>query len=90
MPASVYKKLRIFSNTKMFGSRNKTISFDEQLAHHKLIVGMVGLPARGKSYTSKKIVRYLSWIGLQAKVFNIGDYRRQVAGKECTADFFDP
>lgn len=51
---------------------------------------MVGLPARGKSFISQKIVRYLSWLSIQAKCFNVGNYRRQHAGAEQpNADFFD-
>ncbi|XP_069678401.1 6-phosphofructo-2-kinase/fructose-2,6-bisphosphatase 4-like [Periplaneta americana] len=40
------------------------------------IVAMVGLPARGKTYISKKLCRYLNWIGFRTKVFNLGEYRR--------------
>jgi hypothetical protein len=28
---------------------------------------MVGLPARGKTYMSKKLTRYLNWIGIRTK-----------------------
>lgn len=28
---------------------------------------MVGLPARGKTYISKKLARYLNWIGVTTK-----------------------
>lgn len=28
---------------------------------------MVGLPARGKTYISKKLTRYLNWIGMPTK-----------------------
>jgi len=31
------------------------------------VVIMVGLPARGKTYMSKKLTRYLNWIGLDTK-----------------------
>jgi len=31
------------------------------------VVVMVGLPARGKTYMSKKLTRYLNWIGLESK-----------------------
>ncbi|KAH8057244.1 6-phosphofructo-2-kinase [Aureococcus anophagefferens] len=41
-----------------FGSKNK------------LVVAMVGLPARGKSYLVKMLVRYLSWIGFPTRIFN--------------------
>ncbi|KAI9504173.1 6-phosphofructo-2-kinase-domain-containing protein [Coemansia spiralis] len=59
---------------------------------------MVGLPARGKSYIVKKLKRYLSWLGFQTKIFNVGD-RRRLAGsiddyEECathhSSTFFDP
>ncbi|KAJ1674719.1 6-phosphofructo-2-kinase [Spiromyces aspiralis] len=46
---------------------------------HKLVVVMVGLPARGKSYIVKKLKRYLSWLGFNTKIFNVGDRRRRVA-----------
>ena len=36
---------------------------------------MVGLPARGKTYMSKKLARYLNWNGINTKVFNAGEYR---------------
>jgi adenylylsulfate kinase-like enzyme len=29
----------------------------------KIIISMVGLPARGKSYISKKLCKYLIWLG---------------------------
>ncbi|KAI9591325.1 6-phosphofructo-2-kinase-domain-containing protein [Syncephalis fuscata] len=43
----------------------------------KLVVVMVGLPARGKSYIVKKLKRYLSWLGFDAKIFNVGNRRRR-------------
>ncbi len=43
-----------------------------------LVIAMVGLPARGKSYLVKMVMRYLKWTGFEAKVFNVGSYRRQV------------
>lgn len=55
----------------------------------KLIIGMIGLPARGKSYISKKLVRMLNWAGFNSKVFNIGIYRRQLVGTDCGANFFN-
>ena len=32
------------------------------------VIAMVGLPARGKTYISKKLKRYLNWIGVDTKV----------------------
>ena len=32
------------------------------------VIAMVGLPARGKTYISKKLTRYLNWTGINTKV----------------------
>ncbi|OQR91584.1 fructose-2,6-bisphosphate 2-phosphatase [Achlya hypogyna] len=56
----------------------------------KLVVVMVGLPGRGKSYMARKVARYLNWINYATRVFNIGNYRRKLLGAEHGADFFDP
>ncbi|KAG0326680.1 hypothetical protein BGZ99_009178 [Dissophora globulifera] len=50
----------------------------------------VGLPARGKTHVSRSLCRYLRWIGVQTKVFSVGNYRRQIVGVEVTNDFFSP
>ncbi len=55
-----------------------------------LLVGMVGLPARGKSYIAKKIARYLQWLGYGSKILNLGQYRRKLVGADAPAEFFDP
>ena len=55
----------------------------------KLIIIMVGLPARGKSYTAHKILRYFKWIGYTTKIFNVGDMRRNILGGFQNASFFD-
>ena len=55
------------------------------VAPEKVIIGMVGcmfillclVPARGKSYISKKIYRYLNWLDFNTQVFNIGNFRRK-------------
>jgi broad specificity phosphatase PhoE/adenylylsulfate kinase-like enzyme len=56
----------------------------------KLALVMVGLPARGKSYTARKIERYLSWLGYRTRVFNVGEYRRARVGTHMRHAFFDP
>ncbi|RPA86203.1 bifunctional 6-phosphofructo-2-kinase/fructose-2,6-bisphosphate 2-phosphatase [Ascobolus immersus RN42] len=48
-----------------------------QVEDVRIVVVMVGLPARGKSLIAQKIVRYLSWLSIYAKAFNVGSYRRQ-------------
>jgi 6-phosphofructo-2-kinase len=45
----------------------------------KLVIVMVGLPARGKSYITKKLARYLNWLQHDTKIFNVGEKRRVVA-----------
>lgn len=56
----------------------------------RLALVMVGLPARGKSYTARKLSRYLSWLGYATRVFNVGEYRRAKLGAQMNHDFFDP
>ena len=55
------------------------------------VIALVGLPARGKTYISYKLCRYLNWIGIKTRAFNVGEYRRQACDfeKEGKADFFD-
>lgn len=65
----------------------------------KIVVAMVGLPARGKSYLSNKLQRYLKWLEFEVKVFNVGQHRREKYKKmaqesgwkeDQSANFFDP
>lgn len=42
----------------------------------KLVIVMVGLPARGKSYITRKLRRYLSWQQHNTAIFNVGNRRR--------------
>lgn len=44
------------------------------------MIVMVGLPARGKSYITKKITRYLNWLQHDTKIFNVGERRRMATG----------
>lgn len=44
----------------------------------KLVIVCVGLPARGKSYITKKLQRYLNWMQYNTKIFNVGNTRRQL------------
>ncbi|CAB1336647.1 unnamed protein product [Coregonus sp. 'balchen'] len=52
------------------------------------LIVMVGLPARGKTYISKKLTRYLNWIGVPTKVFNLGQYRREAVQSYKSFEFF--
>lgn len=46
-------------------------------AGSKLVIVMVGLPARGKSYITNKLTRYLNWLQHECRVFNVGNTRRK-------------
>uniref|UniRef100_G3TWR6 6-phosphofructo-2-kinase/fructose-2,6-biphosphatase 3 n=1 Tax=Loxodonta africana TaxID=9785 RepID=G3TWR6_LOXAF len=61
-----------------------------KLTNSPTVIVMVGLPARGKTYISKKLTRYLNWIGVPTKVFNVGEYRREAVKKYSSYDFFRP
>ncbi|XP_073001703.1 6-phosphofructo-2-kinase/fructose-2,6-bisphosphatase-like isoform X2 [Typha latifolia] len=53
-----------------------------------LAIVLVGLPARGKTFTAAKLTRYLRWLGHETKHFNVGKYRRLKHGMNQSADFF--
>ena len=42
------------------------------------VIVMVGLPARGKTYISRLLYMYLNWIGVDTRVFNLGEYRYDI------------
>ena len=48
-----------------------------KVAREALLIVMVGLPARGKSYISHMIIRYLTWTGFPVRMFNVGQLRRE-------------
>jgi hypothetical protein len=84
---------RRFGHTRVMSLQNFSItgtsSVNSQSAHRLLLV-MVGLPARGKSFIARKLCRYLNWLGCSCKVFNLGSYRRQCIGDFQSHDFFRP
>jgi len=73
-----------------FESNEKPIQDPAVFTTRKLVVVMVGLPARGKTHTAKSLERYLTWLGFSTRVFNVGEHRRETVGTEMRADFFDP
>ncbi|CZT07463.1 probable 6-phosphofructo-2-kinase/fructose-2,6-biphosphatase 3 [Rhynchosporium agropyri] len=68
------------------GMTRSRVSPDGKIAQRdvgaKLVVIMVGLPARGKSYITKKLHRYLSWQQYDCEIFNVGSRRRTAAGPQ--------
>ncbi|GES66640.1 6-phosphofructo-2-kinase 1 [Aspergillus terreus] len=67
------------------GLTKSKVSPDGRIAQRdvgsKLVIVMVGLPARGKSYITKKLARYLNWLQHDTEIFNVGERRRVAAGK---------
>jgi len=55
----------------------------------RLVIVLVGLPGRGKSFIARKLQNFVTWRGSECKVFNVGKYRRTAADGACGADFFD-
>ena len=65
----------------------------------KLVLVLVGLPARGKSFIGVKLQRFLSWRGWETRTFSVGAARRSVGaaggstgggrGAHTAASFFD-
>jgi len=73
---------------------SETLDADEQLLHlndgAKLIICMVGKPARGKSFMAAKIQRYSEWLGYRARHIETVSVRRKLFGKVEPDDFFNP
>ncbi|PSN67868.1 bifunctional 6-phosphofructo-2-kinase/fructose-2,6-bisphosphate 2-phosphatase [Corynespora cassiicola Philippines] len=65
------------------GLTKSKVSPDGKIAQRdvgsKLVIVMVGLPARGKSYITKKMTRYLNWLQHDTRIFNVGERRRVAA-----------
>jgi adenylate kinase family enzyme len=54
------------------------------------LVILVGLPASGKSFLAQKLAGFLERVGIVARVFNLGEYRRRLSDlTEFDAKFFD-
>mmetsp|Transcript_13031 Transcript_13031/g.30419 ORF Transcript_13031/g.30419 Transcript_13031/m.30419 type:complete len:604 (+) Transcript_13031:266-2077(+) len=54
----------------------------------RLVIVLVGLPARGKSFVARKLLSFVEWHGSHCKIFNVGRYRRKASGGACDANFF--
>ena len=54
-----------------------------------VVVAMVGLPARGKSYISSSIVHFFTFLGCPVRLFNAGNKRRTLGMAGAASSFFD-
>uniref|UniRef100_A0A673G661 6-phosphofructo-2-kinase domain-containing protein n=1 Tax=Sinocyclocheilus rhinocerous TaxID=307959 RepID=A0A673G661_9TELE len=43
------------------------IAWASYMTNSPTVIVLIGLPARGKTYISKKLTRYLNWIGVPTK-----------------------
>ncbi|KAG7221600.1 hypothetical protein INR49_017131 [Caranx melampygus] len=71
-----------------FRANEKKCSWASYMTNSPTVIVMIGLPARGKTYMAKKLTRYLNWIGVPTKVFNLGVYRREAVKSYKSYDFF--
>mmetsp|Transcript_21010 Transcript_21010/g.74709 ORF Transcript_21010/g.74709 Transcript_21010/m.74709 type:complete len:534 (-) Transcript_21010:38-1639(-) len=56
----------------------------------KIVILMVGLPARGKTYVARRVQRYFTFFhDATVRIFNIGDYRRSMSGNHHAATWFE-
>ncbi|CAK7309684.1 6-phosphofructo-2-kinase/fructose-2,6-bisphosphatase 2 [Vulpes lagopus] len=76
------------TKTSSLRMSEKKCSWASYMTNSPTLIVMIGLPARGKTYVSKKLTRYLNWIGVPTKVFNLGVYRREAVKSYKSYDFF--
>ncbi|CAO3632707.1 unnamed protein product [Cunninghamella blakesleeana] len=55
----------------------------------KLACILVGLPARGKTFISYKVSRYLQWLGIQTKVFDEVEYFEKTTGSNTSQELLN-
>ncbi|CAD7933544.1 unnamed protein product [Amoebophrya sp. A25] len=69
--------------------RSMVMRFTHTPDARQLIFVMVGLPARGKSFIALQLKRFMSWRGIETKVFNVGNFRRATETGVQDASYFD-
>eukprot|EP00755_Sulcionema_specki_P014427 Sspe_Gene.56628::Locus_31138_Transcript_1_2_Confidence_0.667_Length_1850::g.56628::m.56628/K01103/PFKFB3; 6-phosphofructo-2-kinase / fructose-2,6-biphosphatase 3&\ len=84
----VEQQLSHHSEGRIGPSATSGFEATQKFTGRPLAIVTVGLPGRGKSYITRRICRYLNWLGLKTSVFLMQGYRRQFAqGSE--PEFFD-
>ncbi|GJD12608.1 6-phosphofructo-2-kinase/fructose-2,6-bisphosphatase [Galdieria sulphuraria] len=87
---AAFVSMPLSSNNTEEDSSSEEESESKSFPMKKLAIVMVGLPARGKTHIARYIARYLNWVGRATRVFNVGNYRREILGASQPAEFFDP
>ncbi|KAF0686634.1 Aste57867_21581 [Aphanomyces stellatus] len=78
------------------GGHRSTLSYPATMAGNaqqrngKLLIVLVGLPGRGKTFIGHILARHLTWMGHATSVFNVSEYRRDMVGAEKKHNFWDP
>lgn len=86
VPAAAERRLTRENSRPLFSERKQFTATAD-----KLVLVMVGLPARGKSFIAKKLWKFFCWKGFECQVFNVGQLRRaKAAGGVQDHSFFDP
>ncbi|CAN0415210.1 unnamed protein product, partial [Hapterophycus canaliculatus] len=69
--------------------RTATRAISRRPSKTQLIVVMVGLPGRGKSFLARSILRHLQWIGLRSRIFSVKDKRRKEVAVYEPEEYYD-
>ncbi|CAD7946236.1 unnamed protein product [Amoebophrya sp. A120] len=75
--------------TELARVRSLVARFSHTPDAEKLVFVMVGLPARGKSFIALRLQRFLNWLNIETKVFNVGNFRRETETGVQDSSYFD-
>jgi broad specificity phosphatase PhoE len=79
-----------YSSYIVFTHQRRKLTSQWTCANDRLVIVLVGLPGRGKSFLCRKLQALYTWRGEECKVFNVGKFRRFAAtGEKQDANFFD-
>ncbi|TDH72693.1 uncharacterized protein CCR75_008789 [Bremia lactucae] len=82
------------SRAQLGGHRSLLVRGPRTVMQHgsggKLMIFLVGLPGRGKTYIGHILARHLTWMGHHSRTFNTGEYRRKLVGSNVNHAFWDP
>ena len=82
--SEAHERAQLKGTEKPISSSSERLLTDNALCiteENFLIIVMVGLPAQGKSFTCRRIARWLCWKGIPAKIFSTSQIRRDLFGE---------